>query len=426
MGISSVTGTWEIGVNWPYPKLYFTDYYIIAVAVKGDNLAIYDMTNSTNVWTATERIDLGAKSGIISVDIANFDIYTVIVVNKGTTKEVYERNPSTKAITLTAVTIIPGGNSCCNFKGQLIIGGLYSTGAPWSSLGTCSIAWGDIGSNIMNPSTDIVAGFSKLPWDENGNNSVLKVLPLSDYIIIYGEQGIGSCKPVLVGDKPAMGFKPINNAGVLSTYAVAGDADNIHGFVDQNYEWNIVTSEGVKNLGYYNYLSTLTGIIVVSYDATNKRFYISDGVKSYVYNNIGMYSTHQCVSSAGVYKKTLCGFVKDNSDNKLRLTTTSFDTDIQDQKTIESVETGLVYNTTGDETVSGSLATKYDYKGDFIQTDYVLLNDRGIFTKKLTGREFKIYLEGNYEVGADFQLNNIKVKMKFPDKRNSRGRINVN
>jgi len=142
MGISAITGAWEIGASgWPYPKLFFTDYYIMAVAIKGDNLALYDMTNAANVWTATERIDLGAASGITSIDVAGFGTYVVIVVNKGATKEIYEKNPSTKAVTLTAVTTIPGGNSCCNHKGQLFIGGLYSTGAPWNTMTACSVAW---------------------------------------------------------------------------------------------------------------------------------------------------------------------------------------------------------------------------------------------------------------------------------------------
>ena len=49
-----------------------------------------------------------------------------------------------------------------------------------------------------------------------------------------------------------------------------------------------------------------------------------------------------------------------------------------------------------------------------------------IFTSKLTGNEFKLKLEADYEAGAEFQLSVVKAKIKFSDKRNTRGRQNVN
>jgi len=423
--ISSITGTWAIGANWPYPKLFFTDYYIMAVAVKGDNLALYDMTNSGNVWTATERVDFGVKSAITNVDVAGFNTYAVIVVNKGATKAVYEKNYSTKAVTLTAVTTIPGGNSCCNHNGRLVIGGLYSTGAPWSGLTACSVAWGDIGSNVMLPgivsgTSDLTAGYAKMPWDENGNGQVFKVLGLGDQFMVYGDRGIAALRQIVVADKPAINTNHLGKIGVISNYAVNGN-DNIHGFVDRDYDWNIVTSEGIKKLGYRNYMSLLTGTISVTYEESNNRFYISDGTYSFVYNGIGMYSTHQCVSSIGRYKNILTGFVKTNADTKIRIETSPFDVGIQDMKTIESVETGMVYETTADKILTGKVLTKYDYKGDFTSADYITLNDRGIFTQKTTGREFKILLEADYEAEATFRFNSLKAKVKFSDKRNSRG-----
>ena len=429
MAISSVTGTWEIGTGWPYPRLFFTDYYIMAVAVKGSNLALYDMTNSGNVWTATERFEFTAASGITSVDVAGFNTYAVIVVNKGTTKEIYEKNYSTKAVTLTAVTTIPGGNSCCNHNGRLVIGGLYSTGAPWSDLTACSVAWSDVGSNVMLPgivsgTSDLTAGFAKMPWDENGNGQVYKVLSFGEQFMVYGDKGIAALKQTIVDEKPAMAMKHVGKIGILSTYAVAGN-DKVHGFVDTNYEWNIITSEGVKNLGYYDYISTLTGTVVVSYEESNNRFYISNGTYCFIFNGSGMYSSHQCVSSIGKYKKVIFGFVKANADTKIRIESSSFDAGIQDLKTIESVESGLVYDTDADEVVTGKITTRYDYKGDFTTADYLTLNDRGIFTQKTTGREFKLFLEADYEAEADFMLSNVKVKIKFSDKRNTRGRVNV-
>jgi hypothetical protein len=425
--ISALTGTWEIGVNWPYPKLYFTDYYIMAVARKGTNLALYDMTNSGNVWTATERFEFSAASGIINIDIAGFNTYAVIVVNKGATKEIYEKNYSTKAVTLTAVTTRPAGNSCCNHNGQLVIGGVYSSGAPWSGLTACSVAWSDVGSNVVLPgnvngTSDLTAGFAKMPWDENGNGKVFKVLSLGDSIIVYGDRGIASLKQTIISGFPAVITEFPAGIGVASNYSVAGNS-RVHGFVDTNFDWNLVTKEGVKNLGYRNYLELLTGLIVVSFDESTNRFYISNGIVSFVFNQAGMYSTNQCVSSIGRYKGILTGFVLDNGDSKIRVKTVSVDAGIQDMKTVESVETGVVYITDANEAVYGKVMVRYDYRTDsFMDGDFVEINDRGIFTSKKTGREFKIVLESDYESRADFRLNDIKLKIKFSDKRNSRGK----
>ncbi len=423
MGISSVTGTWEIGDNWPYPKLFFTDYYIMAVAVKDTKLALYEMTNSGNVWTATEKLELGLISEITNVDIAGFDKYAVIVVNKGATKAIYGRNPTTGAVTSIGVTDIPGANSCCNSNGQLILGGLYSTGAPWSVLGTCSVAWGNIGSvGSFAPAYDnIVPGFRKLPWDENGHSVVHKVLSLGKLCVVYADQGVGFLYNQMVEGSPAKGFKEVSRSGVLSTYAVAGNG-KIHGFVDNNYDWNIVTEEGVQNLGYRSFLSSLTGEVVVSFEPMNERFYISNGSLCFVWTKYGMYSTHQCVSSIGMYKNILTGFVKASADTKIRITTNPFDLGIQDNKTMESVESGLVYDTTANKVLSGKLFTKYDYKGDFYSTEWTRLNENGVVTQKLTGREFKFSLQGDYESGADFKLYGITGKVKFSEKTNTRGR----
>jgi len=263
-----------------------------------------------------------------------------------------------------------------------------------------------------------------MPWDENGNGKVFKVLSLDSHVMVYGDRGIAGLKNTIVEGRHAMEFKHMATLGVISTYAVNGD-DKIHGFVDQNYDWNIVTGEGIKNLGYRDFLSAMTGTIVVSYEANEGRFYISNGLKCYVFNGVGMYATNQCVSSIGQYKNILVGFVKDNADTKIRIETTAFDLGYQDNKTIESIETGLVYDTVANEVVYGKLAVRYDYKGDFTTLALTQLNDRGILTQKITGREFKLFLQGDYEAGATFRLNGVKVKTKFSDKRNTRGRINV-
>ena len=421
MGISSVTGTWEIGDNWPYPKIFITDYLILAIAKASTDLKLYELTNSANTWTATEKATLGTLVDIINVDVAGFGTYCIVTVNLGATKTVFERDSSDGTWGSVNVTTIPGGSSMCNFNGQLIIGSPYSTGAPWKDLPKCSIAWGDIGSNKMNPEDDVVAGFRQMPFDENGNNAVQKVLPLGDRCMIYGDAGVSTGKMTMVDKYPAMSFIELSRVGVSHNYLVAGDIRK-HIYLGKNNEIMLATSEGVKSLGYKKIMKELTvADIVITHEPVRDKFFISDGVKCFVLAPGGMYSTHQCTTGITDYKGIQCGFVKDNGDTKIRLQTTGFDLGIQGYKTVESVESGLDYGLS----ITGTVLAKYEHGGDFISAPGVTLNSKGMFTSKITGREFKIQLEGNYDSLETFQLSSILCKLKFGDKTNTRGRLNV-
>jgi len=429
MAIVSDTGIWTIGDNWPWPQMFFTSYYNLAIAVKAnDKLALYELVNQNNTWIATEKIGLGKMSNIISVHIADFQKYYMITVNELIDENpdhgIYSRNPITGVVTEVDTNIIPAGITCCNYLGQLIIGGIFTNQSPWKELSKCSVIWSDIGSTEMNPEDYVTAGFATMPWDENGNGEVYKVLPLGNTVRVYGDRGIANLLPYDVGNTVGFGVSPVEYPGILSSDSIAGD-EKVHGYVDANYDWWLITGEKAVNLGYRKFMKTLTNRILVRYDSSHNRFYISDGVLCYVYTKYGMYSTNQCVSSIGNYKGILCGFVKDNEDTKIRLETKSVDFGYQGHKTIEAVETGLTYDTVANEEISGALSVKYDYKGDFLQLPWTSLNPRGIFTQKATGREFKFHLQGDYEAKASFSLNSLTPKIKFPDKRNMRGRINV-
>lgn len=407
MGISSVTGTWEIGDNWPYPKIFVTDYLILAVAIDGTDLKLYELTNSTNVWTATEKVTLGTTANIINVDVAGFGTYCLTTVNFGATKTIFQRTPSTGSWASVDVTTIPAGSSICNFNGQLIVGSPYSTGAPWSSLPKCSIAWGDIGSTVMDPEDDVVAGFRHVPFDENGNNTVVKVLPLGNRCMVYGNAGVGAGQMTMVDKYPAMSFVEMSRVGAAHNYHVAGGL-NKHLYLGRNNELMLVTSEGVRTLGYKNSMDELTiDDVVISYEPVRDLFFISDGAKCFILTSHGMYSTHQCMTGIMDYRGISCGFIKANTDTKVRIKTSSFDAGIQGYKTLEQVEAGLNYG----KDMTGMISIKYNYGGSFTSTPGVTLNNKGIFTRKATGREFKIQLEGDYDSTKELQLSSLSCEV---------------
>lgn len=427
MTISASTGIWAIGDNWPWPQVVFTDYFTLAFAIKSDGkLSLYELTNTNNTWTAVEKVVLGDATDIVSVSVSGFFTFYVLMVetyvDNNVDHSVFTRNPSTGVVTEASTNTIPAGITCCAFNGQLIIGSLNSSRPQWNH--QCSVAWSNIGSTDMKPDDFITAGYAPMPWDENGNGKVWKVLALGDKVRVYGDRGICNLVPYDVSSTVGFGISEVEYPGILSADTIDGD-DFVHGYIDTNYDWWLITGEKAVNLGYRKQMKTLTNRILVRYDKQNKKFYISDGVYSFVYTRNGMYSTHQCLTGIGNYKNIQCSFIKDNSDAYIRLSTTPFNSGHQSMATIEAIETGASYDTTADITLAGALSIKYDYKGDFMTLPWSLLNDRGILTQKATGREFKISLRGTYESAADFNLNSLRAKIKFSDKRNIRGRLNV-
>lgn len=433
MTISAVSGTWAVGTGWPWPQVIFTDNFVLGVALDNNDLSLYELVNTNNNWTATKVARLGYAARITSVDVADFITFYVITVSglynnlpwKATFGRVPNADTRMGAVSIFSSELMPFGTSCCNFKGQLVIGGCYSGNIKWQNLGSCSVAWSGIGGIEFDPALDASSGFMHMPWDSYGKGEVYKVKRLGDLVYVYGDQGIASIKPFYNEPVAGFGLDKTYNPGILSSNAIAGN-EHIHCFVDTNYDLNLVTAEGIKNIGYRAFMSTLTASrIMVSYDAANKRFHISNDTLSFVLSEGGLYSTHQCVTSIGTFRNRICGFVKDNGDTKIRIETSAFDAGVQALKTIESFEFGLDYDTTTDIELSAGISTKYDYRADYTVLPLIRLNNLGGLTQKTTGRLFKLRMEGNYQAGATFVLSSLLAKIKFSDKNSIRGRVDV-
>ncbi len=425
-------GDWTVGTDWPWPQIHFTENYIVGIALDGTDLKVYELyCNGDDWYSVGEKGRIGPVARILNVDVASFGPYYIIAASglNGTVPwyKMMQRQMGTSLSTETVypvnANIMPYGRTVCNFRQQAIIGGLSSNVKPWLGLGECSVAWSGIGTNDCRygDGQDKTAGAMKMPWDENGHGKVYKVLPIGNAVRVYGDRGILD----LVPTENSFGRRPHGGMGIINENACAGD-ELIHGFISNQNDFWLSTEEGVKKLGYRKHLETLTNDrIIVKYEPVYRRFYISDGTLAFILSEGGLYSTHQCMTSIGVFKGTLAGITKANADTKIRLATTEFDVGNQSMKTVESVEFGANYSTSTDITLTAALSTKYEYKGDFIDLDYVTLNERGIFTQKITGREFKLKMQATYDSDGEFSLNNIRTKIKFSDKHNIRGRISA-
>jgi len=430
MSISASSGTWTVGDNWPWPRMYLLTRYTLAVAVDTTNLSLYEMTLVGGVITATKVQVLGTLATIDSVHIADFGPYYVVTVSKSTPPNViYTRSPTAEseleALEEPLWRLMPPSKTCCNYKNQLILGGIVSDDYKWSSLGSASVAWSAIGHTEFDPQNDPTAGFMPMPWSGIDGATIQKVMKLGKVVRVYGNFGVSDLVPTNNQHGVSFGKHDVVGYGSIAADTVDGD-QFVQVFLNADYDLCLSTSEGVKVLGFRRHMENLTGAdTIIVYDRKARRFYISDGVLSYVYNEHGMYSTNQCVTSIGRINGQLGGFIKDNSDSDIRVKTTETDFGVSGMKTVEAVESGVDYDVSTSYAMKLALSGNYTYRGDYITLGYDKFNIRGIATKKMTARDFKFLLKSTFIAGSAFNLNSLKIKIKYSDKRNIRGRLRV-
>lgn len=427
MAISATSGTWVIGVNWPWPRMFIIDNYILTFAIDGTNVALFELVNSSNTWTATKICDVGPSATISTISVASFGLYYIIAVTGTNWERLIERQPMASP-GITAVKDIPGdvapcGTAICNYKNQIIIGGLRSNDHRWQNLGSCGVVYGGIGNKVFDSKEDASTGFIKMPWDHQRKGKIYSIIKLNDNIIVYGDRGIEELIPFASDVITGFGNKTIYESGILG-YNCSCGTDKLHCFIDIDYNLCINNGERIEVLGYKDYMNNLTtSKIIISYEPKKKYFYISDGVYSYVLTKNGLYSTHQCVTSIGCYNNIICGFIKSNSDTYIRGVTTDIDLNVQGFKTVESCEIGVDYVTITDIDLYGRMSVKYAYKDDYTDLDWKLLNPNGIFYQKITGRKFKVGFRGVYDSTGTIKINKMKLAVQFPDNRNIRGQL---
>jgi hypothetical protein len=431
----SGSGTWA--VTWPWPQMFLTQYYTL-VAAKGTggnaaDLYLFELYNSSDTWYATAVGRLGVAADIMSVDVASFGTFYVVAVRKtGHPHQLHIRNPNSDsdsdALVQTDDNIVPRGISTCNFKGQAIIGGVNSNNSPWDALGNCSVAWSGIGNFTFDIEKDKTAGFRNLEWDDWGNGKVLKVLRLGDNVMCYGDNGAAA----LVPSESTFGMKDLTSAGIPHTNAVAGNATS-HLVLDNNNDlWTmgikkelVGASIEVVKLGYREFMEGLTTASVkISYVPQLKRFYISDTAKCYCLTEFGLYENHQPITAAGVYRGVLCGFMDQNADYEIRLTSDDIDFGIRGFKTLEELEIGATYrHSSGATNLQAGVKYKSDYHvTSFTQGSFINLDPAGFCMPIVSAHEFQLQVKAADYRGATINVDYINAWFKVIDKRGLRGR----
>ena len=335
--------------------------------------------------------------------------------------------------------------SICLFKGQVICGGAKHI-APEASVSDARIVrWSEIGAfrflgatanPLRNEAGEYYIGTSNL-------DAVMKVLPLKKGVIVYGHYSITTLIPVSQ-PAPAFAVEHTLPIGIANPLAVAGNEKN-HLFVDTTGElWLLYLGDNnvvmTKDLGYSDIfgpmqeglsLATGVGVISIVYNESLSEFYISNGLCSYLYNDLGLTRIDKaitsCIDASG--SLTSAGLNTLLSDNLLGAATVVesgdyayFRTDIVDFnmsaiKTILSVEVAGAIGTTGVAEVM--VEWRNNSSEDFRQTAWKRCSPNGIASPIVSGRDLRIC----YRVTpwTDVQVNAVTVEWQLSDKTSVRG-----
>ena len=441
--ITGDSGIWTVGENWPWPQVKFTDYYTLVFAMVSTKLHLFELYCTTsNVWVADDMQDLGTAATIDHVDVASFGMFYVIsVVSIGTgpnsvTVDTFIRNPGTGTplITQLPTSKAPECMTCCNFKGQAIMGGIVQDDANFGDLSLGWVAWSGIGNFDFRVGTDKTAGYAKVPWDKWGTGLVHKVKRLGDTVMVYGDGGRMALVPV---SEPMVtfGVQELGGLGISSGNHIAGN-EEIHCFIDTDSDlWLVDAKLKFQKLGYREYILDLTGDssnlpVRVSYLPGRREFYICGGDRGFILNESGLAEMHQLATSVGEYRGTQCGFFLDSEDYEWRLTSDTIDLAQRGMKTIGFLELGINhYNSSSSlRDVYVSADYRYNYQvaqNSFSTLDFTRLNPEGGAFVNITAPEIRLKVKGTDYRNGSLNLDYIKMRSKLSDKRFVRGLYNV-
>jgi len=278
------------------------------------------------------------------------------------------------------------------------------------------VGWSKIGD--VSFELDLVndAGFRPMSWP----GYVYQVRKLDKNAVIYGSGGVTVAYPV-DSPMPTFGFKEISNIGIKNKTAVGGD-EFVHFYIDVLGCLYKVTTEGVENLGYEEFLLPLVNP-VLTWDAAKRRLHISDESVGYIYNEETLTGGYANLTGLYRVKENLTGV----SPDELIAEPVEICTDIIDFKRrgLKSIES-MQFDAISEVPLFAAIDYRYDKKEDFRTTEWSPLNNEGVVHRRAAGVEFRIRLKGLDHGTFDFSY--ISIQFKFIDQRFTRdpkGEIDV-
>ena len=399
--------TVDMYYSWPFPQFLTGERYGILVIRDTVNQEddIYSVSEDHNTLTYIFSIDELTFGRGTLMEMADFGEY--VFMTNGVIMIYW--NPALNAWShyVAATATIPMMRTICNFKGQAVGGNIVSA---WHDCDETFYAWSKIGSMDFTPNEDNEAGYRRCPY----GGTVYHTRRLEDYVVGYSSKGVVFMSPV---NEPAatFGFKESCNVGLINRGAVNGNLSR-HVFVGEDYILRGVTKEGIKELGYKQYMENLRGEdIIVSYDPSSDDFYIGTSTRTYLLSPFGLTEVKQHPSAVW-RRNNSTNMLPDTIDSDLSYICSGiFDMGYRGQKTVFSIET--------DATVALGAEAGIDWANDLTSWGmeyYKPLNNEGITSIIASGGMFRFRLRFStvYEL---FVIGYIKARYKMTDLRGIRG-----
>jgi len=421
--IVSSSGEWDAA--WPWPQVKFLQQYVLGFAPIVNVLWLYEMKITGDSWEATPIMAIGDKNSISVISVADFGAFFALSVYDDTNELLtcWIRNPNMIGTVEGAYRPLPTIEApnfiaSCNYNGQCLIGGIEGETSinQWQGLKHHTVAWSSIGHFSFRIQDQATAGNAPVPFGQAGVTKIWKILQLDTNAIVYANEGTVFMTPM---SAPAVGWS-VNEkftVPVIHPQCVDGGKHR-HAMIDKNYELWTVTSEGWKKLGFKEFLQPLFGQLVrVVYEPQHDRFYISNGLKSYVVTSDDrLYECHQCVTSIGYHRGVLSGFFVDTADYEGRFFTNTADFAARAIKVIRLLEVGYQ----GSQTPKGMVKWR-NTNGTFSDTPWKTLNMEGVVFPNVSGIDFLIGLKvDDYRVD-EFSVDYLQARLQLSDKRFIRG-----
>jgi len=256
--------------------------------------------------------------------------------------------------------------------------------------------WSKIGFLDFTVDESNVANRRPMSWP----GFVCKIIKLDEHPIVYGEGGV----TMLIPSGVAYGAKDIYNVGIMGKSAATGN-EHEHYFIDTNGKLFRLSSKGLEELGYSEYLSQLEDPTMFL-DETKNLLYISDESQGLIYNTRYQSLCSGISGLTGICHKMSDKYVVSPSTVSIsgfEICTDIYDMGTRKMKNIHSVEVAT--------NLTKNLELQIDYRiknnGAFGTTPWFLVNPDGIAYSPCYGVEFKFRIKSY--IAEPFKLDRLKV-----------------
>jgi hypothetical protein len=309
---------------------------------------------------------------------------------------------------VTSHANIPMMRTVCNFKGQLIGGGVVST---WHDCDETFYVWSKVGEMDCTPDEENMSGYRRCPY----GGEVMHVRRLGDYVVGYSDKGITILSPVS-DPVPTFGFKEVYDRGIINRGAVDGSLQS-QVFVDSDYNIvRVVEGKAPEPLGYHKFMEELAGEdIIVKYDSREGDYYIGNSTKTFLLTDKGLTEVQQHPSAVWVGSGETYAIPETSDGNDPEIITGIFNMEYSGQKTTATIESDVV--------LADDIKAAVEWANDLVSWGYgslVPVNNMGIASITAAGNFLRFRMTfGTLYNG--FKISYMKVRFKMTDLRGIRG-----